>query len=181
MRDRRAAARVAAALLPFLLVGCGSTGSTGRSATQPTTATTAAQQPVPTGALAAGVDVPGAVTEAQWREQANTWLKAHSPDLSGISGAAKVFGDALKAGDAKATTSAINDFLVKVGQTEVDLPANAFGRDLLDVMNEYVSALSTIRNGLVGNDQHVLAAGSSALSVAVAKFGVITARVKSTS
>ena len=178
MRDRRAAAQVAAALLPFLLVGCGSTGP---SATQPTIATTAAQQPVPTGALVAGVEVPGAVTEAQWREQANTWLKAHSPDLSGISGAAKVFGDALKVGDTKAATSAINDFLVKVGQTEVDLPANAFGHDLLDVMNEYVSALSTIRTGLVGNDQRVLAAGSSALSVAVAKFGVITARVKSTS
>lgn len=121
------------------------------------------------------------VDEQVWREQAKAFLTMHGDDLTAIAAAANDFGVALEAKDANATVAAISDFLAKVGKTEVDLPPNAFGHDLLDVMNHYVIALSTVRTGVLTNDQKKITVGSDALSVAVAKFSVITARVKSSS
>ena len=118
--------------------------------------------------------------EAAWREQARSWLKVHSGDLTAISTAAKGFGDAIKTGDAKSTVAAISAFMVQVGRTKSDLPANEFGHDLGTVLNDYGQALAMIQTGVVTNDQHSLSAGSSALSVAVAEFGVVTARVNAT-
>lgn len=183
-----AATRVAAVVLALLLAGCGSGGGTSASPTTPVTTTnpptpeTKPTAPVQKSSeTVAGQDeLLAPVTEAQWREQAIAWLAVHSDDLAGVSAASKTFGEALQARDAKLTVTAINGFLNKVAKTEADLPPNVFGRDLLDVMNDYVGALSVIRQGVIGNDQHSLAAGSDALSVAVAKFGVITARVKAT-
>ena len=167
MDNRRAKARIAAALLPFMLLGCGSAGRTPSSK-------------VPTSESGLGVAISDSASETQWRAQAKTWLKDHSGDLSRISDSAQVFGVALKAGDVKATSTAINDFLVKIVRTEADLPPNEFGHDLNEVLTSYVGAISMIRDGLLSNNAKLLSAGSGALSVAVAKFGVITARLKAT-
>ena len=165
-------------LLPLLLAGCG-----GRAPT-PTTAGAAAPTSVAmatTNASAVGhSSVRSPEAEAVWREQAKSWLKVHSADLTAISTASKGFGDAVKAGDVKSTAAAISEFMVEVGRTKGDLPANEFGHDLETVLNDYGRALAMIQTGIVTNDQHSLAAGSSALSVAVAEFGVVAARVKAT-
>ena len=169
-------------LLPLLLAGCG-----GRAPT-PTTAGAAAPTAAPTSVAMATTNasavgnssVRSREAEAVWREQAKSWLKVHSADLTAISTAAKGFGEAVKAGDVKSTAAAISEFMVEVGRTKGDLPANEFGHDLDTVLNDYGRALAMIQTGIVTNDQHSLAAGSSALSVAVAEFGVVTARVKAT-
>lgn len=200
---KTAAIRVAVVLLPFLLSGCGS--GAGDAAAPPSPVTTAVTvvpstlptSTLPTSALATSTSTtsepagqPAAgdsatlvtpVTEDEWRAQAATWLAVHGSDLTDVSGAAKTFGSALQARDVKMTVTAINSFLSKVAKTDGDLPANAFGHDLHEVMNDYIGALSILRQGVVGNDQHSLVAGSNALSVAVAKFGVISARVQATS
>ncbi|HWW52660.1 MAG TPA: hypothetical protein VNY84_02750 [Acidimicrobiales bacterium] len=117
------------------------------------------------------------IPQALWLGQANVWLGAHSSSLKDISDAAKNLGDAAKAGNGNLAQIAVTQFLTKVGEADGTLPDNAFGHDLHSVFIEYVSALATIRKGIVDNNQTTFKAGTDALAKAVADFGVITTRM----
>jgi hypothetical protein len=119
-----------------------------------------------------------ALPEALWLGQARVWLAAHGSDLTAISAAAKNLGDAAKAGSAQLTEIAVSQFLIAVGRADGDLPANGFGHDLHKVFVDYVTALSTIRKGVLKGDQATYKTGSNELAAAVAEFGRITARLK---
>jgi hypothetical protein len=117
------------------------------------------------------------IPQALWLGQANVWFSAHSTSLKDISDAAQNLGDAAKQDNTNLAQIAVAQMLTKVGEADGTLPDNAFGHDMHAVFVEYVSALGTIRKGILNNDQTTFKAGTDALAKAVTDFGKITTRM----